>query len=217
MGTATRRPGRPSGAESGRTRERVLDAARDLFSARGYDAVGMRDIASAVGVDVATVHHHARSKAELREAVFARMYAEEREVLAAAADDARERLERSPGDVGGALHGLLDAYLDFLDTHPEVTFLWLRRWLEPREHGGLDAEYSLPLYDLVEGLLVDADRRGLIHEPQPRQAVRSIVWAVHGHVTALAGAAPTAAAGDREWASFRAFMHRLVDSLWQAP
>ena len=51
-----RRPG-PS-----TTREAILAAARDSFSAQGYDRTRMRDVAAEAGVDVALVNYHFKSK-----------------------------------------------------------------------------------------------------------------------------------------------------------
>ncbi|HET6855526.1 MAG TPA: TetR family transcriptional regulator [Streptomyces sp.] len=62
---APRRRGRPP--RSGNTdgpgaRERILQAARDEFSERGYDKTSMRGIAKAAGVDAALVHHYFGTK-----------------------------------------------------------------------------------------------------------------------------------------------------------
>ena len=196
--SAQRGPGRPrrqAGAEA--TPERILRAATSLFAERGFDGVGMRDIAAAVDLNIATVHHHVGSKAALYDAVFARVFAEEEEVVRRAADEVRAH----PGAAIGGLHALLDAYVAFAERRPEMTMLWLRRWLEPTRHQRLDEEYALPLYRLVEDLLVE------VGEPSPRAAVRSIVWAVHGHVTATQAGAGS---GDE----FRAYAHRLLDALY---
>ena len=47
------------------TRQRILAAAEKLFSAAGYDAIGMREITRAAGVNSAAVHYHFGSKEEL--------------------------------------------------------------------------------------------------------------------------------------------------------
>lgn len=47
------------------TRQRILAAAEKLFSASGYDAIGMREITRAAGVNSAAVHYHFGSKEEL--------------------------------------------------------------------------------------------------------------------------------------------------------
>jgi TetR/AcrR family transcriptional regulator, regulator of cefoperazone and chloramphenicol sensitivity len=196
--SAQRGPGRPrrqAGEEA--TAERILRAATQLFAQRGFDGVGMRDIAAAVDLNIASVHHHVGSKGALYDAVFARVFAEEEDIVRRAADAVRAH----PAGAIGGLHALLDAYVDFAERRPEMTMLWLRRWLEPTDHERLDEEYALPLYRLVEDLLVE------VGEPTPRAAVRSIVWAVHGHITATA-----AGAGSGE--DFRAYAHRLLDALY---
>lgn len=207
-----RGPGRPPRSEAADTPARILEAATELFARRGYDAVSMRDIAGAVGVNVATVHHHVGSKAQLYEAVFACMYAAERDALSGTAARVAGRLTGQRADVIGGLHEILDAYLDFLEEHPEVTYLWLRRWLEPEEHRRLDEEYALPLYNLIAELLEAADRDGLIVEPHPHVAIRSVVWSVHGHITASATLHGEEL--DAERAGFRALAHRILDGLY---
>lgn len=60
-----RRRGRPrrSPQDAGPgARERILQAARDEFSERGYDKTSMRGIAKAAGVDAALVHHYFGTK-----------------------------------------------------------------------------------------------------------------------------------------------------------
>jgi AcrR family transcriptional regulator len=76
--TARRRRGRPSRTKSGdapATRDRILAAAREEFSERGYDKTSVRGIAKAAGVDSALVHHYFGTKEqvfqEAVEAVFA--------------------------------------------------------------------------------------------------------------------------------------------------
>ncbi|MFE0732897.1 TetR family transcriptional regulator [Streptomyces antibioticus] len=59
---APRRRGRPPRAESTETRDRILAAAREQFSERGYDKTSVRGIAKAAGVDSALVHHYFGTK-----------------------------------------------------------------------------------------------------------------------------------------------------------
>jgi AcrR family transcriptional regulator len=56
MRSRGRRPG-PS-----TTREAILAAARERFSAHGYERARLRDVAADAGVDVALVHYHFKSK-----------------------------------------------------------------------------------------------------------------------------------------------------------
>jgi AcrR family transcriptional regulator len=62
-GTGTKRIGRRPGPT--RTRGAILDAARNAFAARGYDAVSVRAVAREAGVDPALVHRFFGSKEQL--------------------------------------------------------------------------------------------------------------------------------------------------------
>jgi len=53
-------------------KERILDAAEQLFAQRGFHGVSLRDITQAAGVDVALVGYHFGGKRELLTAVFER-------------------------------------------------------------------------------------------------------------------------------------------------
>jgi DNA-binding transcriptional regulator YbjK len=59
MARTGRRPGRSG------TRDAILVAARESFTASGYDQASIRDIARRAGVDPALVHHYFGTKQEL--------------------------------------------------------------------------------------------------------------------------------------------------------
>ncbi|MER5179014.1 TetR family transcriptional regulator [Streptomyces sp. NPDC002896] len=76
--TAPRRRGRPSRtqtAEGPDTRERILRAAREEFSERGYEKASVRGIAKAAGVDSALVHHYFGTKEQVFEAAVEVVFA----------------------------------------------------------------------------------------------------------------------------------------------
>lgn len=54
-----RRPGNPD------TRDSILQAAREAFAERGFDASSIRAIATSAGVDPALIHHYFGSKEQL--------------------------------------------------------------------------------------------------------------------------------------------------------
>ena len=58
-----RRRGRPPGERN--TRDRVLAAARRVFTEKGYDAASLRQIARDAGVDAGMVRHYFADKAGL--------------------------------------------------------------------------------------------------------------------------------------------------------
>ncbi|MEV5611627.1 TetR family transcriptional regulator [Streptomyces sp. NPDC052225] len=84
------RPSRTQGGDGPGTRERILDAAREEFAARGYDKASVRAIAKAAGVDSALVHHYFGTK----EQVFAASV----EVAFAPAFEAPTAVEEGPLD-----------------------------------------------------------------------------------------------------------------------
>jgi len=65
-----RRRGRPPRTESAGTRDRILAAAREEFSERGYEKTSVRGIAKAAGVDSALVHHYFGTKEQVFEAAI---------------------------------------------------------------------------------------------------------------------------------------------------
>jgi AcrR family transcriptional regulator len=58
-------PAEPRHRNSEITRERVLEAARELFAAHGYDAVSVRKVAGQVGISHGTIYLYFRDKDDL--------------------------------------------------------------------------------------------------------------------------------------------------------
>jgi len=82
---AARRRGRPAGRAAGETRDRILAAAREEFSARGYDRTSVRSIAKAADVDAALVHHYFGTKEQVFAAAIEVSFAPAREMPGALA------------------------------------------------------------------------------------------------------------------------------------
>ncbi|KLO46401.1 TetR/AcrR family transcriptional regulator [Mycobacterium nebraskense] len=81
----------PRRRDAGATKTRLLEAARELFLARGYSAIGLREVASKAGVDVTLVRRYFGSK----ERLFAEatdVSENVQEILGAADDALGERL-----------------------------------------------------------------------------------------------------------------------------
>ncbi|WP_369034046.1 MULTISPECIES: TetR/AcrR family transcriptional regulator [Streptomyces] len=62
------RPSRTDSADAPAARDRILTAAREEFSERGYEKTSVRGIAKAAGVDSALVHHYFGTKEQVFEA-----------------------------------------------------------------------------------------------------------------------------------------------------
>ncbi|WP_078914214.1 TetR family transcriptional regulator [Streptomyces sp. NRRL S-37] len=93
-----RRRGRPPRTESAGTRDRILDAAREEFSARGYEKTSVRGIAKSAGVDPALVHHYFGTKEQVFEAAvevaFAPAFTVRDTLLDGPVEEAGERMTR---------------------------------------------------------------------------------------------------------------------------
>ncbi len=72
MAGARRKMSNKKAGEKPAGKDRILDAAEQLFARHGFYGVSVRDITEAAGVDVALVNYHFGSKRELFTAVFQR-------------------------------------------------------------------------------------------------------------------------------------------------
>ncbi|SLN67890.1 putative HTH-type transcriptional regulator TtgW [Falsiruegeria litorea R37] len=80
---------RAPSARSLQTKARILDAAEQVFAARGFDGASIRDIAAEAGVQVGLVHHHGGGKEELFHQTVARRADELSRIRLEALDAAR--------------------------------------------------------------------------------------------------------------------------------
>jgi TetR/AcrR family transcriptional regulator len=138
------RRGRPTGGDRS-TRERLLDAGRQLLSERGSSAVTVREIARRAGVHPALLHYYFETKAGLFAALVERVH--ERLGLALqtlpAAGLASERLEQ-----------WLRTCADVVAEDPYVCRLLLQEILQPDDQTslarGIRELISAQLRDIVQ-------------------------------------------------------------------
>jgi AcrR family transcriptional regulator len=89
------------------TKERILDAAEELFSEQGFSATSLRTITSRADVNLAAVNYHFGSKESLIEAVFERRISPlNRERL-----QLLDALERSTGYDDRSLERIVEAFI----------------------------------------------------------------------------------------------------------
>jgi AcrR family transcriptional regulator len=100
------RPFKEDGAAA--TRERILDAAEELFAEHGFDGVTVRQVTRKAGVDVALAHYYFGTKRGLFDSVFLRRAAIVNEARLKAIDD----YQINPGPDGATIEGFIQAFLD---------------------------------------------------------------------------------------------------------
>jgi AcrR family transcriptional regulator len=150
----TRRRGRRTGVRSNEagqeTRDRLLDAAEQLFAQRGLDAVSVRDITESAGANTAAIHYHFGSKHDLMGAILERRAGR----IGRRRQELLDRLEERPdidlrdvvealvlptaelvADGGGGQHYV--ALLAALGDHPELVQLVIGAY-DPYTHRYLE-------------------------------------------------------------------------------
>jgi AcrR family transcriptional regulator len=71
-----------AGTKGERTRSRILEAAFELFSTRGFEATTLRDVAERVGVNKAALYYYFANKSAILAALFTARADETTELLA---------------------------------------------------------------------------------------------------------------------------------------
>lgn len=118
-------------SESTRTpsREKLLDAAEELFAERGFGGVGLAEVAERAGLGKASLFHHFPSKAQLYCAVMARVIM--------TLDDALVRALAEGGTPSVRLDRWVDTAIDVLAANRAYPRLLVRVLVEDEElpHG----------------------------------------------------------------------------------
>jgi AcrR family transcriptional regulator len=146
-----RRRGRPTGSDSAETRNRILRAARQVISERGYHAATFQAIAAAADLSRPTLHYYFDS----REQIYAMLVDEAGDVMAECIDAAR-RKDSLIEQLATLVSGMLE--VDRLDRS-RLAFLVSAR-LESTRNPILKLGASTALLSFLESLLSDAKSRG---------------------------------------------------------
>jgi AcrR family transcriptional regulator len=136
-----------------RSREAILDAAEQLFAARGYEATSLQEVGSAAGVSRGTPSYFFRSKAELYRAVLERTFGQVRNAV----KSGRERALKSGEPPEVVLAGAVGEYFDFISGHPH--FVRLLEW-EALQGGGQLGELAPHLGAIHEAVAAIGDELG---------------------------------------------------------
>jgi AcrR family transcriptional regulator len=161
------------------TRQRILDAARDMFVERGYDATTMRAIADRVEYTPTAIYHHFKNK----EALITELCTLDFKSLA----QRFNRIEKV-ADPLERIARLGDAYVEFAITHPNHYQLM---FMTPRPEAPADmveatkGDPSEDAYALLRETCVDAIRDGRLRtELTDPDDLAQILWsALHGLVS----------------------------------
>ena len=183
---------------SDKTRQRVIAAARGLFTEKGFAETGTEEIALRAGVSRGALYHQFADKSELFLAVFEAVETNMIERVGAALDPTAEPLDH--------MHTGCDVFLDVCKT-PEMMQIALTDapailgWEKWRE---IDARYGL---GLIRAVLTQLSEQGRL----PAERVGSVAHLLLGAISEAAMLA--AHADDAEIQRVRENLHWMIDRI----
>jgi AcrR family transcriptional regulator len=159
-------------SENGSARQRLLAAATDLFTQRGYAATTVREIVGAAGVTKPVLYYYFRNKEgiylELMRQAFARL---------------DELISDSIGDRGSAtqkLLGLCDRVYTLFMENVKVARVMYSIYYGPQQGApffDFDS-YHLKFQEAVRGLIQEGIRKGEFRKGNPED----MTWAILGAI-----------------------------------
>lgn len=158
-------------------REQLLDRALELFSQRGYDAVGVQEIVEAAGVTKPTLYHYFDSKRGLLEALLRR---ESSQLLSSV-----EKTSSYQGDIVLTLEKITRAYFDFAQDRPTFYMMQYGMFFSPPDSEAHQAvlPYHQEQYELISGVFIKAaENHGNLRGRHQRYA-----FGLLGVITAMIG------------------------------
>ncbi len=169
------KPEAPAPASRGSSRDRILEAAKKLFSARGYENASTVAIARLAGTSESQLMKHFGNKEGLLEAIFDEAWRRMNLSL-----DRTVKTLLSPAD---RLRAIADQVLAMLDRDAELKQLMLLEGRRIRKEGNmvLVTEGFLDFVRLVDGLMREMSDAGQIRQGVNLEAARcALMGALEG-------------------------------------
>jgi AcrR family transcriptional regulator len=159
------------------TRKRIVDAAMDMFSAKGYAAANMREIAQAAGTSVGGVYLYFRNKEELYQSLISEKRSSLINRIEMSSSQARTAAE--------ALSAFVKLNFDHMVKHKEFILLHIR------EHGfafGLEEKkrFFRQQINHIEKIVKKGILEGEFRECNARDMAKIIVGSLRGIIISIA-------------------------------
>ena len=151
-----------------RTRQKVLEAARNLFAERGYEPATIRDIAKGAGMSTGAVFANFQDKAELFEAVLTEDMAGLAEVMLNGAGDGstRDRL----------VNALTAGYHGSIDQLPLFQAIVARSWFQPVAAETRQRAATQGLTDVISDILRAGIGAGELKQDADVALLTELTW-----------------------------------------
>lgn len=152
--------------------EEILEAALELFFERGYRAVGLRELANAVGLNIATLYHYFTSKDE----ILLRLQEDGMRRLVTSAEEALDGVSGKGPTV--RLRALIETHLRYHTSNYKIARL---HFAEYRSLAPRSKETIRELMKTYERMFVDTIQdgvaKGAFHSPSPKITAFAILGA----------------------------------------
>lgn len=150
----TASPASKSTEPSPSSADAILDAAEQLFSAHGYNAISIKEIAGKAGVNVALIYYYHDSKEALYRHVIERFVGELIRRVSA-------RLDAAP-DAEQAIRAVTRAQFEMLSSKPHFPKLIVRELVdyEATHAVGVLRELGATLFRRLAGIIREGQSRG---------------------------------------------------------
>ena len=157
---------------AGEPRQRILNAATQVFTQKGLRGARTREIARLAGVNVASIHYYFGTKEGLYERIIRPIFT--------MVVDGLKGASRSSADPCRCIEAVVDAYFDLLREHPELPRLMMWELVD----GGVALEKVIKPMLKEEEILVSerlrqvfqkGQKMGMFKPHNPSQAVISLV------------------------------------------
>ena len=156
------------------TKERILDAAEELFAADGFAAVTVRQITHKANADVSLAYYHFKSKRDLFDAVMLRRVDHLNEIRL----NALEKVEQRHPDDAPTVEEIIDAFthplLDLLANDHERWHHYMSLIAQINSSPEWGGELMTRYFDPLVGRFVEALRKAL-----PGCDEKDLYWSYH--------------------------------------
>lgn len=152
-----------------RTRQKVLEAARQLFAERGYEPATIRDIAKGAGMSTGAVFANFQDKAELFEAVLSADMVQLAETMKAAAATEGSVRARLLSALGAGYHGSLEQL-------PLVQAVIARSWFQPVAAEMRTRAAIKPIVSVVTDTLQAGVREGELRQDADVRLLSELIY-----------------------------------------
>ncbi|HIR28729.1 MAG TPA: TetR/AcrR family transcriptional regulator [Candidatus Choladousia intestinigallinarum] len=122
-------------------KDRIMECAKDLFYAKGYDAVGVQEIVDRAGITKPTLYYYFGSKLGLLKALLEEGLSEFRRMI--------QKVLRTEEGIQGTLYQFAAAYCAFFEKDRKYYMMFMALFYSARENEAYQAvkPYVMEFYD----------------------------------------------------------------------